>query len=862
MSGLKNRSIRHLFILIAAISIIVSLCFAQKAPSTKDHGLKLTWQPIDNNYQGQNQSLSILSITNTSAIPMPAKGWTIYFNSGGTFLQADNHSLLASGLNGDLYKITPTASLKELAPGGTMQYFMIKDGKIQNVSQAPQGFYMVWDDSPKEAFNLNYTILDPEKAFLQKEIANLTSWMNPSYIFSKNAGIKDVPADQLPKIFPSPVEYKTSIEQFVLNPKTVIYADAAFKKEAAYLVNEFGKVLSSRPAIVSQRPASAAIVLQKAVEGNKESYSLAVTSNQVTITAFDAAGAFYGIQSLKSLLPPLSWKTKQQSIAVPGVEVKDEPRFGYRSFLLDVARNFHPKEEIIKILDLMSLYKLNAFHLHFSDDEGWRIEIPSLPELTSVGSQRGHTVDNKENIQPSFASGGLTKKLPGSGFYSRKDFIEILKYATDRHITVIPEIESPGHARAAVKAMENRYAKYMKLGNPVEANKYLLTEQKDVSKYRSVQGWTDNVIDVALPSAYTFMEKVTDELIAMYKEAGAPLTTIHFGGDEVPRGVWAQSPAYLKLKKANASIQNTDDMWYYYFGKLNAMVKKRGLFISGWEEAGMRKTVLDGRSTYIANPDFGGENFQLNVWNNTIGSGNEDLSYRLANAGYKVVLSPVSNQYFDLAYNNSYYEPGFNWGGYVDVDKLFYFIPFDFLKNVKEDGRGNPITKINTTGKVRLTDFGKSNIVGLQGLLWSENNINTVRVEYMMLPKLLGLAERAWSKDPDWAIEKDATVSNTIYEKAWSEFVNVLGKRELPRLSYYNGGYSYRIPEPGLSLDGTSVKANIQIPGLDIRYTTDGTEPIATSALYTQPISTKGLIRAAAFDTSGRRGRITDVENK
>jgi hexosaminidase len=633
-------------------------------------------------------------------------------------------------------------------------------------------------------------------------------------------------------------------------------------KEAAYLSSELAKILTVKPLVVSLVPSGSSIVLQKNMTVPANGYLLNITQKGVVISASTAAGAFYGIQSLKTSIPPLSWKTKQEWVQVPAVEVTDEPRFGYRSFMLDVARNFQPKAEVIKILDVMSLYKLNALHLHFSDDEGWRVEIPSLPELTEVGSVRGHTIDHKNNIQPSFGSGGLTNTLPGSGHYSRKDFIEILRYAAERHIIVIPEIESPGHARAAIKAMENRYAKLMKAGKAAEANRYRLAEPADSSKYRSVQGWNDNVINVALPSAYNFMEKVTDELILMYKEADAPLTTVHFGGDEVPGGVWERSPAYINLRKTNSAIQSTDDLWYYYFGKLNDMVKKRGLFVSGWEEAGMRKTKLDGKPFYISNPDFADDHFQLNVWNNTIGSGAEDLAYRLANGGYKVILSPVSNQYMDLAYNNSYFEPGYKWGGLVDADKPFYFIPYDFLKNVKEDGRGNPIGKLDQVGKIRLTDYGKSNIVGIQGLLWSENNVNTDRLEYMMLPKLLGLAERAWSKEPEWATGDDKAKSDEQYKQAWTDFANTLGKRELPRLAYYNGGYSYRIPEPGLKIENGQVAANIQYPGLMIRYTTDGSEPTAESNVYTQPVASKGNIRFAAFDVAGRRGRVAEMDNK
>ena len=510
----------------------------------------------------------------------------------------------------------------------------------------------------------------------------------------------------------------------------------------------------------------------------------------------------------------------------------------------------------------MSLYKLNVFHFHFSEDKGWRVEIPSLPELTQVGSVRAHTIDHKSNIQPAFASGGVPNQLPGSGHLSRKDFIEVLKYATARHIQVIPEIESPGHARAAIKAMESRYEKLMKAGKPAEASRYRLIDPRDKSQYRSVQGWNDNVMDVALPSVYNFIEKVTDELILMYKEAGAPLKTIHYGGDEVPAKVWEKSPAYLKIRSENPEIKSTDDLWYYYFGKINAMAKKRGLFVSGWEEAGMRKTYLDGKPHYIANPDFADDHFQLHVWNNVIGWGAEDLAYKLANGGYKVVLSPVSNQYFDLAYNSSYYEPGYKWGGMVDVDKPFYFIPYDFLKNVKEDGQGRPIKDLDQSKMIRLTDYGKSNIVGLQGLLWSENNISKERLEYMMLPKMLGLAERAWAQEPDWAVGEYSILNDLYYRNSWSQFANRVGKRELPRLTYYNGGFSYRIPEPGLKIRDGKVYANIQLPGLEIRYTKDGSDPVAGGSIYTSPITEKGKFRFAAFDVSGRRGRVVGVENK
>jgi hexosaminidase len=845
--------------LILSFVLLISYEQAQAQNKTKDYKISVQWQPVQNNYEGKSQSLSVLSLSNESSEDLPSYGWTLYFNYSGEFPKPESRGLTISFVNGDLYKIEPNAASDGISAGARIDFQMVRSGNIENVTQSPQGFYLVISGSPDTVIPVKCTYPDPSPEFLNSLSASKT-WMDPSYVYSKNQDVQDIEASKLPLIFPSPQEYKLLKGEYTISGNTGISSDPLFVKEAGYLVDELGKLLNAKPSIRSGD--AHGLVLKRDPKIAEEGYELNVSDKGIVIAASSPAGAFYGIQSLKSLMPPLSWKSKQNSIVLQAVEVKDQPRFGYRSFMLDVARNFQSKEQILKVLDLMSLYKLNVFHFHFSEDEGWRVEIPSLPELTQVGSVRAHTIDNKNNIQPAFASGGIANQMPGSGYLSRKEFIEVLKYAAARHIQVIPEIESPGHARAAIKAMESRYAKLMKAGKPAEASRYRLIDPNDKSQYRSVQGWNDNVMDVALPSVYNFIEKVTDDLILMYKEAGAPLKTIHYGGDEVPAKVWEQSPAYLKLKGTNPEIKSTDDLWYYYFGKINAMAKKRGLFVSGWEEAGMRKTLLDGKPHYIANPDFADDHFQLHVWNNVIGWGAEDLAYRLANGGYKVVLSPVSNQYFDLAYNSSYYEPGYKWGGMVDVDKPFYFIPYDFLKNVKEDGQGMPIKDLDQTKMNRLTDYGKTNIVGLQGLLWSENNLSKERLEYMMLPKILGLAERAWAQEPEWAIGEYSILNDLYYKNSWSQFANRVGKRELPRLTYYNGGFSYRIPEPGLKLRDGKVYANIQLPGLEIRYTRDGSDPVAGSTIYTGSLTEKGKFRFAAFDISGRRGRVVGVENK
>jgi hexosaminidase len=394
-------------------------------------------------------------------------------------------------------------------------------------------------------------------------------------------------------------------------------------------------------------------------------------------------------------------------------------------------------------------------------------------------------------------------------------------------------------------------------GKPEEAQAYRLADPEDQSKYLTAQYFTDNVMCVALPSVYRFIETTVDALVAMHQEAGMPLKTIHMGGDEVPVGVWEQSPACQALLKKLPADQyrQIPDLWQYYWEKVHDILQKRGLFVSGWEEIGMRETKVDGQRKMMVNPGFANHHFRTYVWNTVIGWGSEDLPYRLANGGYEVVLCPVSNLYFDLAYEKDFAEPGYYWGGFVDVDKPFYFIPFDYLKNTKVDRFGNPVPPEVLQGKDRLTDYGKTNIVGIQGHLWSENIRNPDMLEYLAFPKILGLAERAWAQDPDWAQEKDPAKSETQYENAWNIFVNILGKRELPRLTAYQGGAGFRIPTVGVKVEEGVARANVMFPGLDIRYTTDGSEPTSDSPMYTGPLAVKGSLCFRAFDRKGRGGR-------
>ena len=837
-------------ILLIAYLCCLQILGASAQENFKPSDLFVEWQLLENDHQGKAQFLASFTITNKGKTAIDLNDFKLYFSYPRVINTVTSKNAKFENLSGEFCRIVFDENKKSIKNGEKITIEYIANGKSKNYTDAPSGLYIVFNKQPEQG----YPVVNFKSNYLvNKELAQLK--LAPAKVYENNKLVADLPAENLMPILPSPNEYKATLGFFKLNKNTSLKFDPFFTSEANLLNEELDHLLGSK---LSSSKAENNIIFKKIERFGDEAYELKVTANEIEISASSKNGAFYAIQSLKMMMPPNSWAKKQSEIQIPCAEVKDAPRFGYRSFMLDVARNFQTKEEVLKVLDLLALYKINTLHFHINDDEGWRLEISSLPELTTVGSTRAHTLNDQKSLHPSYGSGALANTFPGSGFYSKADFIEILKYATARHIKVIPEIETPGHARAAIKAMDARYEKY-KNTDLAAAKQYLLRDTLDQSIYKSVQGFKDNVMNIAMPSTYNFIEKVVDEVKEMYILASAPLRTIHIGGDEVPDGVWQKSPAIASLMQKE-SIKNYNDLWYYHLSKVNQILKKSKLYLSGWEEVAMRKTNLDGKTKYLANPDFTTENFHAYVWNNVWGWGQEDLAYRLANAGYKVVLSAVTNFYFDLSYEQDADEPGLYWGSFVDVDKPFYFIPLDYYKSAKEDVQGNQVDPKIFTNKERLTEYGASNIVGIQGQIWSEKIRGAEQLEYMMLPKLLGLAERAWAKNPTWATEKDSTIATTNYLKDWNWFSNLLGKREFTRLNHYAGGFNYRIPTVGLKVEEGKTQANTQFPGLTIKYTTDGTEPTLKSKTYATPLTQSGLIQFKAFNSIGRGGRTIVIQ--
>ena len=500
-------------------------------------------------------------------------------------------------------------------------------------------------------------------------------------------------------------------------------------------------------------------------------YRITLTDGLARLEAAGQDASFWAGNTLEKLRGNAAGKEVQEMV------IEDWPDLQYRGIMLDISRNFTKKADLLKLIDLLSRYKANVLHLHMGDDEGWRVEIDALPELTSYGAFRGlpvmnpdGTISEPDALQPTYCgSYDRNDECSANGFYSHEEFVEILRYAADHHIRVVPEFDTPGHSRAAIKSMEKR-------AELTGDTSCLLSEPGDTSKYVSVQDYTDNAINVALESTYKFVETVFDGLIALYREAGVPLEVIHVGGDEVPKGAWTGSPACMKLmeEKGWTSLDRLKD---YYVGRVLDIAASRGVKVAGWQEL-VQNLQPETKEKMRKGLGF------TNVW--TVSHGREELPYQFANEGLPVVISSAPNAYFDLAYNDSKLERGHSWAGFVDERRSFSLLPYCMYRSVRWDDHGN-IKDISraTEGKTPLEH--RENIIGVQGQLWSETIRSFDHVTYYLFPKALGLLERGWNASPVW---EGTTVSDDpVFMSDFDLFYSIIKDREMP---YYEAsGISY-----------------------------------------------------------------------
>ena len=398
--------------------------------------------------------------------------------------------------------------------------------------------------------------------------------------------------------------------------------------------------------------------------------------------------------------------------------IEDWPDLRLRGFMLDVVRDFRSKEEVFKVLDIMASYKLNLLHFHLGDDESWCLEIPKLPELTAYSGH--HDIPDWDLKETNALKPTANGRIDNTTFYTEEEYKEILQYAAERQIAVVPEFDAPGHSRAAIKAMQAYEAK-------TGDERFRLQDPADSSRYWTAQDFTDNVLDPDLPGVYNFYGVVFDEVIRMHKEAGVPLLGVHIGGDEVPDGAWSG--------RDRKRVKDT------FTRGMVKLAQERDLKLAGWQEI-VENIEPETQEALKQQLLF------VNAWSTL--NERADLPARLANAGIPVLLSNVQHAYVDLAYSDAPTEIGLNWGGYVDERKSYALPVYSYPGLQKPE-----------------------NIVGAEALLWSENIRSLDDATYQMLPKALGVWERAWNSGTEWKDEE-------AFQKDFNEFYSIIVKKEKP----------------------------------------------------------------------------------
>lgn len=501
-------------------------------------------------------------------------------------------------------------------------------------------------------------------------------------------------------------------------------------------------------------------------DGHPAGWYKIVIDGDVNVTVCDPDGKFYAETTIERI------KENAGSDTLPNMVIEDWPDLPFRGLMLDVSRNFTTKDNVLKLIDMLARYKVNYLHLHLGDDEGWRLEIDGLPELTSYAAFRCPPVLNEDGsfeevdgLHSSYSGSVSTDDAaaPGNGYYSIVDYQEIIKYAWEKHIRVIPEFDSPGHSRAAIKAMEYRY-------KTTGDASCLLSEEGDKSEYMSVQSYNDNAVNVALESTYTFFEKVFDSVIATYDDAGVPLHSIHIGGDEVASGAWLGSPACKALMESKG-WSDANMLKAYFVNRLCDIAAERDVKIDGWQETPQR---LDDETFAKLQANIG----YTNVWSTS--GRQEELPYKMANEGIPTVLSNAPNTYMDFAYNDSHKERGLDWAGYVDERRSFSLLPFNIYYSVRWDDQRN-IKDISNASAGKTVLQRPENIIGVQGQLWSETIRSFDHVTYYIFPKGLGVFERGWNAHPVWEF---TTVSDDpAFVADFNRFYSIIADREF---KYYD----------------------------------------------------------------------------
>ena len=777
----------------------------------------LSWESVavDGGYD------NIFTIKNVSGKTLQ-DGWAIYYSQFPRSVeQMEKAPVKMEHVHAYLFKLSPSEYYSQLEAGDSLRVVLRSQTRIQRNALAPEGPFWIGKDGKPVTMKINITPL---------AIDEVPRYPDARKVYANNAQLPKAPELQQADVIPS-VKKANTAEGSVVLEKVVLSYPEAFASEAALLKEKLVAVYGVE--VAEQAPVTIALETAPAGE-NAEAYTLNISKDGVKIAAATAHGIFNGTQTLLSML-----KGKQAPYELQAMQVNDYPDMLYRGFMMDISRNFTSVGNLKHLVDVLASYKINALQFHFCDDEAWRLEIPGLEELTDITSRRGFTTDESECLYTNYGGGHDYTDLnsTANGFYTRAEFIDFLRYAAARHIKVIPEIESPGHARAAIVAMKARYKKHAAT-DMEKAMEYMLVDLQDTSRYISVQHYTDNALDVALPSTYRFLEKVILELKAMYDEAGVELPSVHLGGDEVAKGAWTGSPACQQLMKEKGMTKR-HDLAEYYITRMSDFLHKNGIKLSGWQE------VAIGHSEAGHN-QLKAQTAGINCWTAVPDWKTDAVVYEIANKGYPVILSNVCNFYMDMTYSYHPDERGLDWGGCVDEARAFSALPFRNYRSCRTSLKGEPFDLVAIEkGKPALTAEGRKNMIGVSGQLFAETIRSYDWVQYYLFPKCMGLVERGWNAHPEWEM-LEGDLEQKTFNNALALYEKKIAEKEMPH--WAKTGVNFRIAHPGLMLKDGLLYANVIIPSAEIRYTVDGTEPTENSTLWTAPVACNAkVVKAKTF---------------
>jgi hexosaminidase len=469
-----------------------------------------------------------------------------------------------------------------------------------------------------------------------------------------------------PNIIPKPLFQKIEKGVFILDENTSIDSYGEFQNVANFLKSYFSETYNFK--LLSNKSNNQILFINDSSIKNDEGYQLKITEKNISISSKTSRGAFYAVQSLIQLLPI---KTDSKEIAIQCLEIKDEPQFVYRGMHLDVARHFFPVDFIKKYINLMSMLKMNTFHWHLTEDQGWRIEIKKYPKLQEIAAFRNETLIGHYNDQPQKFDG---KKY--GGFYTQEEIKEIVKYASERQITIIPEIEMPGHSQAAIAA----YPELGCTGEQIEvATKWGVFEDIYCTKEET----------------FKFLEDVIDEVVPLF-----PGKYIHIGGDEAPKIHWKNCKNCQKLIKKEG-LKDEHELQNYFITRMEKYINSKGKQIIGWDE------ILEGGLA---------PNATVMSWRGTNGA------VEAAKQKHTVILTPQSHCYFDHYQSENENEP-LAIGGFLPLEKVYHFNPIPTELNKEESkyvlgAQGNVWTEyLSTPEKVEYMVFPRA--IALSEAIWS-----------------------------------------------------------------------------------------------------------------------------------------------